>query len=71
MDLLVTNIFSLGAFHVLLVIKNSPASTGDIRDADLIPGLGRFPGGGHGNPLQYYCLETPMDSGASGLWSDP
>ena len=39
MDLLVTNIFSLGAFHVLLVIKNSPASTGDIRDADLIPGL--------------------------------
>ena len=54
-----------------LVVKNSPASAGDIRDVNLTPGLGRFPGGGHGNPLQYYCLETPMDSGASGLWSDP
>ena len=63
MDLLVTNIFSLGAFHVLLVIKNSPASTGDIRDADLIPGLGRSSRGGYDNPLQYSCLENPEDRG--------
>ena len=36
----------------------------DIRDADSIPGLGRSPGGGHGNPLQYSCLENPKDRGA-------
>ena len=39
-------------------------SAGDVGDAGLIPGAGRFPGGGHGNPLQYSCLENPMDSGA-------
>ena len=39
--------------------KESTCSTGDIGDVDLIPGLGRSPGGGHGNPLQYSCLETP------------
>ena len=44
-----------------LVVKSLPASAGDIRDAGLIPGLGRSPGGGHGNPLQYSCLENPMD----------
>ena len=44
--------------------KEPPANTGDIRDADLIPGSGRYPGGGHGNPLQYSCLENPMDRGA-------
>ena len=44
-----------------LVVKNLPANTGDIRDAGLISGLGRSPGGGHGNPLQYSCLESPMD----------
>ena len=37
---------------------------GDLRDVGLIPGLGRSPGGGHGNPLQYSCLENPMDQGA-------
>ena len=37
-------------------MKNSPANAGDTRDAGLIPGLGRSPGGGHGNPLQYSCL---------------
>ena len=37
--------------------KNLPANAGDVRDTDLIPGLGRSPGGGHGNPLQYSCLE--------------
>ena len=46
------------------MIKNSSTNAGDIRDAGLIPGLGRSPGGGHGNPLQYSCLEHPMDRGA-------
>ena len=46
------------------MIKNLPASAGDVRDMGSIPGLGRFPGGGHGNPLQYSCLENPMDKGA-------
>ena len=52
------------ASQVVLVVKNLPANAEDIRDADLIPGLGRFPGGGHGNPLQYSCLENLMDRGA-------
>ena len=39
-----------------------PNNSGDIRDVGLIAGLGRFSGGGHGNPLQYSCLENPMDS---------
>jgi len=43
------------------VEKNPPANAGNIRDAGSIPGLGRSPGGGHGNPLQYSCLENPMD----------
>ena len=47
-----------------LVVKNSPASAGDIRDAGLIPGLERSPGEGNGNPLQFSCLENPMDRGA-------
>ena len=42
-----------------LVVKNLPANAGDIRDLDLIPGSGRSPGGGHGNPSQYSCLENP------------
>ena len=46
------------------MVKNSPANAEDMRDMDLIPGLGRSPGGGHGNPLQYSCLENPMDRGA-------
>ena len=45
------------------VIKNLPANAGDIRDADSIAGLGRSPAGGHGNPLQYSCLENPMGRG--------
>ena len=46
------------------MVKNPPASVGDIRnDAGLILGLGRSPGGGHGSPLQYSCLENPMDRG--------
>ena len=47
-----------------LVIKNPPASAGDIKDVGSIPGFGRSPGGGHGNPLQDSCLENPMDRGA-------
>ena len=46
------------------VVKNPPADAGDISDTGLIPGLGRSSGGGHGNPLQYSCLENPMDRGA-------
>ena len=44
--------------------KDPPSNAGDIRDMGLIPGLGRCPGEGHGNPLQYYCLGNPMDRGA-------
>ena len=47
-----------------LEVKNRPADAGGIRDAGLIPVLGRSPGGGHGNPIQYPCLENPMDRGA-------
>ena len=43
------------------MVKNMPASAGGIRDSGLIPGLGRFPGEGNGNPLQYSCLENAMD----------
>ena len=46
---------------MLLVVKNPPANAGDIRDMGSISGLGRFPGGGHGNPLHYSGLENPMD----------
>ena len=44
-----------------LVVKNLPANVGDIKDVGSIPGLERSPGGGHGNPFQYSCLENPMD----------
>jgi len=47
-----------------LVVKNPPANGGDIRDVGSIPGSGRSPEGGNGNPLQYSCLENPMDGGA-------
>ena len=46
-----------------VVVKNLPANAGDIRDVGLIPGSGRSPGGGHGNPVQYCGLENPMDRG--------
>ena len=45
------------------MVKNLPANAGDLRDVSSIPGSGRSPGGGHGNPLQYSCLENPMDGG--------
>ena len=46
------------------MVKNLPVNVGGARDVDLVPGLGRSPGGEHGNPLQYYCLENPLDRGA-------
>ena len=50
--------------QVALVVKNLPANAGDLRDIGSIPELGRSPGGGHGNPLQYSCLVNLMDRGA-------
>ena len=50
-------------------VKNRPANAGDIRDSGSIPRLGRSPGGGHGDPLQYSFLEHPMDGGALGGYS--
>ena len=52
------------AFQVVLVVKTLPTQAGDIKEVGLIPELGRSPGGGNGNPLQYSCLENPMDRGA-------
>ena len=52
------------ASSVALVVKNPPANTGDSRTMGLIPGSGRSPGKGHGNPLQDSCLENPIDGGA-------
>ena len=52
------------ASQVALVVNNPPASAGDLRDVGLIPGLGRSPEGGHGNPFQYFCPENPMQRGA-------
>ena len=52
------------ASQVMLVVKKLPANAGDIRDTGSIPGWGRSPGGGHGNPLQSSGLENPMDRGA-------
>ena len=52
------------AAQVALWIKNLPANTGHPGDPSLIPGSGRSPGGGNGNPLQYPCLENPVDRGA-------
>ena len=46
-----------------LWVKNPPANAEDVRDLSLIPGSEDSPGGGHGNPLQYSCLENPMDRG--------
>ena len=50
-------------FHYTTTGKNSSANTGDTRDTGSIPGSGRFPGGGNGDPLQYSCLKNLMDRG--------
>ena len=55
--------FPTWASQVALVVKNPPASAGDIRDTGSIPKLGRSPREGNGNPLQYSYLENPMDRG--------
>ena len=52
------------AYQVALVVKNQPASAGDIRAVGSIPSSGRSLGGGHDNPLKYSCLENPMGRGA-------
>ena len=51
--------------QVALVVKDLPANAGDSRDTGSIPGEGRFPGEGNGNPLQYSCLKNSMDTEAS------
>ena len=51
------------ASQLVLVVKSWPANAGDLRDAGLIPGSGRFPGGGNGKLLQYSCLKNPMEKG--------
>ena len=56
--------FLIGSSQGALVVNNLLANTGDGRDVDLVLGLGRSLGGGHGNPLQSSCLENPMDRGA-------
>ena len=57
-------VMGYAASQVALVVKNLLANAGDKRDMGLIPGSGRFPGEGQGNPLQYSCLDNPMDRGA-------
>ena len=52
------------ASQMALVVRNLPANAEDIRVMGSIPGSGRSAGGGHGNPLQYFCQENPMDRGA-------
>ena len=52
---------------MVLVVKNSPANAGDLRNTGSVPGLGRSPGGGNGNPLQCSCLENPRDGKPGGL----
>ena len=54
----------LRASQMELVVKNPPANAGDMKDIGSIPRSERSPGGGHSNPLQYSCLENPMDKGA-------
>ena len=56
-------------FFGVIIVKNLPANAGDAKDMSLIPRSGRSPGEGNGNPLQYSCLENPMDGGACGLQS--
>ena len=51
------------------IVKNSPVNTGDVEDRGLIPGSGRSPGDGNGNPLQYSCLKNSMDRGAGRVQS--
>ena len=63
------HILYLKACQVALVVKNPPANSGNIRDVDSVPGSGRSPGEGHGNPLQDSCLENPWTEEPGRLWS--
>ena len=60
----ITQSYLLWASQLALMVKNRPANAGDVRDMGSIPGSGRSPGGGHSHPLQYSCLQSPMDRGA-------
>ena len=60
---------AIGASHVVQVLKNPPANAKDIRDMGLIPGSERSPGEGHGNPLQYSCLESPHEQQSLAVYS--
>ena len=57
----------MGASQVELVVKNLPANAGDVRDVGSVPGSGISPGGWHGNPRQYSCLENPRTEEPGGL----
>ena len=63
------NMPSLPSSKVALEVKNPLANAGDSGDSGSIPGSGRSPGGGNGNPLQYSCPENPMAEEPGGLWS--
>ena len=65
----ISDLISVWASQVVLVVKDPPANAKDTEDAGLIPGSGRSPRGGNGNPLQYPCLENAMHKGARGLQS--
>ena len=58
------NLYTQRTSQVVLVVKNLSVNAGDVTDAGSIPGSGRSPRGGNGNPFQYSCLENPMDTGA-------
>ena len=55
------NLLLCGASQTVLVVENLPPNAGDVRDVGSVPGWGSSPGGGHGNPFQYSCLEKHMD----------
>ena len=57
-------VFNDKVSQLVLVVKNMPINAGDVQDSGSIPGSGRSSGEGHGNPLQYSCLENPVDRGA-------
>ena len=63
-QMFIPNSETLQSSQVAQVVKNLPANAGNIRDVGSIPGLGRSPGEGYGNPLQYSFLENPMDRGS-------
>ena len=65
----ISDLISVWASQVALVVKNPPANARDTEDAGLIPWSGRSPREGNGNPLQYSCLENSMNKGARGLQS--